>query len=158
MLCLRFQCGGQHYALDSAALIAVLPWPTLRPLPKAPATVAGLLNYHGSIVPVIDLTRLLTEQPSPRLLSSRIVLVNHAVTANSSRLLGMLVEQALETERFADNEFSDTGITLAEAAFVGGAALRAGNVVLLLHPEKILSAKMASILFPPDQLQELATE
>jgi chemotaxis signal transduction protein len=61
-LLLIVRVGGQAFAVPAAAVERILPMAALTALPDAPAGVAGLLNVHGDILPVVD--------PRPRLLSA----------------------------------------------------------------------------------------
>ncbi len=78
MLLLTFTAAGEHYALDVAGVIELVPRVELRAIPHAPAFLAGLLGYRGEVVPVIDLGLLLGSSPCPDRLSTRIILVNSA--------------------------------------------------------------------------------
>ena len=64
MFILRFQVGGESFAVDSRRIVEVTPRANLRPLPHAPAYLVGLLHYRGQVVPVVDLNRLLGVGPS----------------------------------------------------------------------------------------------
>jgi chemotaxis-related protein WspB len=52
MLFILFQIGRDRYALSAGSIIEVLPLMNLKSVPRAPAGVAGLLNYHGTPVPI----------------------------------------------------------------------------------------------------------
>jgi chemotaxis-related protein WspB len=75
MLILTFTAGGTRYAVDVARVVELVPRVEIRPVPLAPAFLAGLLGYRGRVVPVIDLGLLLGTAPCPDRLSTRIVLV-----------------------------------------------------------------------------------
>ena len=62
----------------SARVVELVPRVELRPVPHAPAFLAGLLGYRGKVVPVIDLGVLLELAPCRGSLSTRIILVNDA--------------------------------------------------------------------------------
>jgi chemotaxis-related protein WspB len=78
MLLLTFTAGSKRYAVDVSRVVEVLPKLGLRPIPRAPALLAGLLSYRGKVVPVFDLGLLLDTAPCRNLLSSRMILVNDA--------------------------------------------------------------------------------
>jgi chemotaxis-related protein WspB len=78
MLLLTFTAGSKRYAVDVSRVVEVLPKLELRPIPHAPALLAGLLSYRGKVVPVFDLSLLLDTAPCRNLLSSRMILVNDA--------------------------------------------------------------------------------
>ncbi len=64
MLLLVLEAGEAHYGVPASRIVELLPAPALRPLPGTPAFVAGVFSYHGSIVPVIDLSTLMTGKPA----------------------------------------------------------------------------------------------
>ena len=85
MLLLTFQAAGQLYAVDAARIVEVVPRVNLRPLPHAQAFLAGVFEYRGDVVLVVDLGVLLGAEPAPDRLSTRIILVDRAAVAPRGR-------------------------------------------------------------------------
>jgi len=56
---LIFTLAGQHYALDLAQVAEVVEQPATWPIPLAPPCYHGAINFHGTIVAVMDLAMLL---------------------------------------------------------------------------------------------------
>jgi len=56
---LTFRLGGEIYGLEVAHIQEVVEAPPLYYIPRAPAMVLGAMNFHGSILPVLDLTACL---------------------------------------------------------------------------------------------------
>ena len=54
MLLLLFHLGSELYAIESSQVIDIIPTVNLRPLHHVPDYVAGLFNYRGKFIPVID--------------------------------------------------------------------------------------------------------
>lgn len=52
---LLFLLQGRRYALDLSQVSEVCEPPQLWPIPSAPACYAGAMNFHGTIVAVLDL-------------------------------------------------------------------------------------------------------
>ena len=52
---LVFTIAGHRYAFDLAHVAEVVEQPTLWPIPLAPPCYLGAMNFHGSIVAVLDL-------------------------------------------------------------------------------------------------------
>jgi chemotaxis-related protein WspB len=77
MLFLIFHLSAERYALDCRQIAAVLPERALKTLPGAPSWVAGVLDYRGAPVPVIDVPALALGRPAAHRLSTRIVLVDY---------------------------------------------------------------------------------
>ena len=59
MQALLLSVGADRYALELTAIREVVPVPTVTPLPGAPATVLGVINLRGEVVPVLDTAALL---------------------------------------------------------------------------------------------------
>jgi chemotaxis-related protein WspB len=76
MLLLTFRAAESPYAVDVARVVEVVPRIDLRRLPHAPAFLAGVFDYRGMVVPVIDLGILLGSEACPYRLSTRIILVD----------------------------------------------------------------------------------
>ena len=58
----------------ASRVVEVLPLMNLKRVPGAPAGLAGVLNFHGTPVPVIDLNQMALGEPAARRLSTRIIL------------------------------------------------------------------------------------
>ena len=92
MLMLIFSVGDNLYTLDTAHVVEVIPRVNLRQLHQIPEYVAGLFNYRGAIVPVIDLCQLIQNHPSLSCLSTRIITVNYVEKENTKRWLGLMAD------------------------------------------------------------------
>src|SRR5205085_2464470 len=104
MLLLLFKIGSDRYALPASQMIEVAPLVSLKQIPQAPLGVAGICNYHGLPVPVIDLSALTLGQPSPARVSTRIIMVNYP-DRGQKRILGLMAEQISETIRRGKTDF-----------------------------------------------------
>ena len=76
MLLLTFRAAESLYAVDVARVVEVVPRIDLRRLPHAPAFLAGVFDYRGVVVPVVDLGILLGSDACADRLSTRIILVD----------------------------------------------------------------------------------
>ncbi len=72
MLFLLFELDGDHYALDAAEIVQVLPLVSTKSIPGSPAWVAGLFDRHGEAVPVIDMSHLALGRAARQLRSTRL--------------------------------------------------------------------------------------
>jgi chemotaxis-related protein WspB len=108
MLYLLVRLANDAYAIESGSVRRIVPFARLKPLPCDLPEVAGVLNFHGAAVPVLDLTLLLTGVPSREQIATRIVLADVELPGAPPRLLGLLVEGATSVARFDD--FQPAGI------------------------------------------------
>ena len=56
---LLFTLSGRHYAFDLAQVVEVVEQPAIWPIPLAPPCYHGAMNFHGTIVAVMDLAMFL---------------------------------------------------------------------------------------------------
>ncbi|MEJ2653570.1 MAG: chemotaxis protein CheW [Gammaproteobacteria bacterium] len=116
MLLLRL--GADCYALDARQVVEVIPVVRLKRIPPAPAYVAGMFNYRGKPVPVIDLCQLVEGRAAHVVLSSRIIMVNYPV-AGESHLLGILAEGTTEVVRREGVRFLSADFEMPGSPYLG---------------------------------------
>ena len=149
MLFLLFQLGDDRYALDVRQIVEILPCLGLKRIPQAPQGVAGLLNYHGAPVPVIDLSALALGRDAVLRMSTRLILVRYPGPGEGNQLLGLMAEQATETARFDAADFVPGGIGSPEAGYLGPVTSHAGVLVQRIEIAGLLTDKVKSLLFEP---------
>lgn len=146
MLLLIFQLGPHRFALDTSQVAEVLPMVQYRPLPQAPAGVAGVFDYHGRPVPLIDLAALALGVPSSARMSTRIVLVHYPDGAHT-HLLGLMAEKTTETLRRTEADFTATGVTLEHAPYFGPVTHDARGMIQRVEVNALLPESVRAVLF-----------
>lgn len=63
---LVFQVGEEFYGLEIGNIQEVVESPSFHYIPKAPESFRGAINFHGSIIPVIDLPIHIGDSPGDR--------------------------------------------------------------------------------------------
>ncbi len=119
MLVLLFHLGNIMYTMKCDRIREVAPIVKLKEVPHAPVYVAGLFNYRGVIVPVIDLRRLIQGQPCEMRMSTRVILVDYLKDDNTPYILGLMAERVTETARKEDSAFLTPGLHMKEAPYLG---------------------------------------
>lgn len=149
MLFITFQLGADRYALDALHVVEVLPLVHFKQIPHAPAAVAGIFNYHGQPVPVIDLSVLTLGRQAVRLLSTRLILVHYqpANAPSASHLLGLIAEKATDTLRSTAEEFVSTGITPEHAPYLGNIAPHPPGLIQRIDIHQLLPPALQALLF-----------
>src|SRR3989338_3148021 len=88
--CIVFRLEGQRYALDLSQVERVVSMVAVSPLPQTPAVVVGVINYRGSVVPVLDL------RPRFGFPRREFGLTDHLLLGRTSRrLLALPVDEVL---------------------------------------------------------------
>jgi chemotaxis-related protein WspB len=147
MLFLLFQIGRDRYGLEASQIVEIVPLVTLKKIPKSPQGVAGIFNYHGTLVPVIDLGEVATGQFTAPRLSSRLVLVNYPVNAEKQHVLGLMVEMATETIHLDPAEFNRAGVDVPEAPFLGPVARDSRGLIQRIEVKDLLPDDLRDRLF-----------
>ena len=119
-LFLVFRLGLDRYAIEASQVVEVLPMVNWKCVPRAPAGVAGIIDYHGVPVPLIDLMTLALGKPSRKWMSTRIIVVNYrANDSDQMHMLALIAEQTTETIRRSEEEFVDSGLTVTDSPYLG---------------------------------------
>jgi chemotaxis-related protein WspB len=147
MLFLVFELARDRYVLDVRQVAEVLPLVAIQQIPQAPPAVAGILNYRGAPVPVIDVSQLTLGRPAERRLSTRIVLVHYPDAEGRTRLLGLIAERATQTVRREETDFVASGVTNDGASYLGPVAPDARGLLQWIDARTLLPASVRDMLF-----------
>lgn len=147
MKVLLFHIGRDRYGLPLAGIARVLPLLELKQLPLTPDYVAGLMDLHGTPVPVIDLSRLAGLPAAAAQFDTRIVIVDYrAPGGETMHALGLLASQVRGIADIAPQGLEDSGV--ATAPFLGQVASDADGIVQLVELEQLLPPDVRALLFP----------
>ena len=117
-------------------MVEVVPCVPLQKLPKSPANIAGLLNYRGSVIPVIDGSRLIGNKGVRPCLSSRIIMVR--LEKIRFPCIGFLAESVTETIRIDDDKFTATGITDGGISLVDKVVIDEGGMIQHIYLKALI--------------------
>ena len=147
MLFLLFNLGSDRYALEATRIVEIVPLLELRRLPQAPKGVAGIFNYRGRPVPVVDLSEITQGRSAAERLSTRIVIVSHRDATGLIRLLGIMAEYATQLVRFEPGDFIDAGVKIAAAPYLGPVLMHSEGPIQWLREQHLLSEPVKNLLF-----------
>lgn len=130
---------GRRCALAAREVVEVLAALPLHPLALAPASVAGVFDHHGQLVPVVDLTQLFEGRASKPQLASRIVVVHIG-----PRRIGLLADTCQVQPR--GEAALQTGLHRSDAAFLGPVLRDEDGWLEIIDPAQLLSAELLESL------------
>ncbi len=145
MMLLLFKVREDRYGIDVKRIIEIMPNVPLQRIPKVPDYFAGLLNYRGDVVPVVDLSQLIDHCVSKPCLSTRIILIEPE--GDGLRPLGLLAEGATETIKVSEDAFSRTSVGVHGEAFVEGMIAHDAGMIRQINLENLLTPAIRSFLF-----------
>jgi chemotaxis-related protein WspB len=146
MLFLLFQLGEDRYAIEAAKVTAVLPLVVPKAIPGAPAAVAGAFDYHGTLVPLIDLSQLALGRPAQPRRSTRIIMVGYPVD-DDTHPLGLIAENASETLVRDPAEFVQSGVRSDGAPSLGPIVSDSRGIVQWVQIDQLLPDVVRDLLF-----------
>jgi chemotaxis-related protein WspB len=147
MVLLVFQSGEERLSLDVSRVIEVMPVVNMKKAPHTPEYIAGLLNYRGTIVPVVDLSELLSGNHHAPLLSTRIILVDYTGTDGNHHTLGLMAERVTETVSASEKDMQSSGIESETAGYLGPIIIDERGMIRLVEVNRILPESLQKILF-----------
>lgn len=146
MLYLLFEIGADRYALPASEVISVEPMVGLKRIPLAVQGIAGVFNYHGQAVPVVDLCAMALGRPShEHFYSTRLVIVSDP--DSPERLLGLLAERATETARFHRKDFQPSGVKSDGAPYLGPVVNDRRGIVQQVNTARLLAPEVKAALW-----------
>jgi chemotaxis-related protein WspB len=131
-LMVRFQVGDQQYAMASHHIQEILPAVDLYPIDSPRPDLAGLLNYHGRMIPVLDLNQLMKGRSSHRHFGTRIVLLNQ--TPNQPQM-AFLAERIIDTLTLDQRTLVDVPQEFDQAPYLGQMILQHESIIRCFLPE-----------------------
>jgi len=146
MLFLIFKIGDEKYAIKAEKVVEVVDLVNFTKIPQTPGYISGLMNYRGSILPVIDLPYLLLERKYNPMLSTRIILIDF-VLKKKKNTLGIIAENLTETLAFDKKSIKKSGIKLDAIPYLGKVISVDNEIIHILEIEKILPEDLSASLF-----------
>jgi len=146
---LTFAISGQDYGVDILSVREIRGWTPETPLPNAPASVRGVVNLRGQVVPIFDLRlRLNAEATAPTATHVVIIVEAHA------GIYGLLVDAVSDIVSLDEAELQPVPDTVADAehGFLTALATRNERMVSLLDLDRLVEARaaQAAALAAPD--------
>lgn len=129
-----FAVGGQKWALPAVAVDRVARTVEITPCPGAPASVRGLINVQGKIVPVFDLSSRLG------LAGGELDLESHLIVAHTpTRQIALVADEVCEVLTPHASALMEGDSLPVEAAAVDGLLKLDGEIILIRDLDRLLS-------------------
>jgi purine-binding chemotaxis protein CheW len=137
---LAFALARETYAVKIANIAEILRPPPMTRVPRAAATVLGVISVRGKLVTVIDLRRRLRLTPAAIDRKTRILLAD----VGTGEQIGLLVDEVQQVWRLAAEEIEPATVLGGEQAShiagIGRPTGTGGAVLILLDLHPILEA------------------
>jgi purine-binding chemotaxis protein CheW len=155
---MTLQLGQQTYALPIQPIVRIIEMVAITPVPQFDASVRGVINFHGQVVPVIDMHRHLG-LPEMRLQLRTPIVLLHI----QDRLLGLIVDRVMDVLPLTNDQIArSTAILpkeLGNASLLYGLANTGSGTVFVIDPDHLFSSRQMRALrkaaeAPPEAEEE----
>lgn len=138
---------GQRYAIDSRFVVEIIPLVTARPIPLMPAWLLGLINFRGTLAPLIDVRAVLGQAPAAARRAARILVLCLDPADPAGERIAALVDEVVGAERLdLDHLASHFEFDSASGATLGPVVLTGGDSVQVLALDAVFTAEQRTVL------------
>jgi purine-binding chemotaxis protein CheW len=136
---LTFVCDQQEYGTEILRVQEIRGWDGVTRIPHSAASVLGVINLRGTIVPIVDLRRCFELEPRT-FDASTVVIVVHLGGAGQPETVGLVVDAVSEVYSVPADAIRPTPElgTKPSQAFVSGIAMVDRNLIMLLDIDKLV--------------------
>ena len=138
---LVFTLGDARFGLAAMLIREVVRAVAIAPLPKAPAIAEGVINYRGTIVPVLDIRQRFRLAPAP------LHPDQHFIVAQAGpRLVALRVDRATELLGISPSAIAPATAVVPGAEYTAGIARLADGLLVIHDLERFLALDEAKRL------------
>lgn len=150
MLYLTFQADENAFAMDTGRVALVAPCARLMPIPGAPQAIAGVMNFHGEPLAVLDLKMIIAGKACRRLMGTRIIVARHRLRNGSEKLLGLMAEWVTGLVRKEERDLMERAANSPGVECLDGIFREGGRLIQIVDPEKVVPAELEKTVFATD--------
>ncbi|WP_430816909.1 chemotaxis protein CheW [Carboxylicivirga sp. RSCT41] len=142
---LTFQLSDELFAISVHKVLEIIETDeehTITPLPKAPPTVSGVINFRGNVIPVID-TRMKFDMPAYKEGERFVVMVLNLQIGDEKHLVGCKTDKVVDVIEI-DSELVEDVPAIAKgynSEFIDGVVNRNSRFVMLLNLEEAIGSE-----------------
>jgi chemotaxis-related protein WspB len=139
MIILPFKIAGDNFCIDITHIVEVIPVVRIIDVPGVPVYIAGLINYRGEVIPLVNIGEFFSKSKINYFLSTRIIIIDNKANKLKSKFVGILAEQATETMSINQNLLKDTGFSENSDLLVDKIYQSNDLIIKHLNLEKLLA-------------------
>lgn len=134
---LLFELNQLQYGIEISQVREIFELPELTPIADAPGDIIGVLNFRGTVLPIMHLAKRLGQDSPPCQLSDSIVVVEW-----QGLQVGMVVNKVHDVQSFPSSSIEPVPTyelrSHGHSAFAAGIAKVSENLITLLNPETLI--------------------
>ncbi len=131
---LTFKLGESNFAIPIDYVVRVEQAAAITKIPNLPQHILGLLNHHGTLIPVVDIRSALTFESSPLRPENQFIILNRK-SQNLAIVTDKIIGLTSPTTNVETNSLFKFPLKISEVITVEG-----DQVLLLITPEHLLDS------------------
>lgn len=140
----NLRIGTESFAISVFKVLEIIQFENITCVPNSSDFVPGVLNFRGSIVPVIDMHKRFNIESTGS--SEKMVIIVDITNKDKNVLMGLLVDQVTDVIEFEYKDIKsvpDLGIKY-NPEFLDGFIEMEGKFIMVLNIDRVLSIKELS--------------
>jgi len=131
-----FKVGAEEYGLSLSAIQETITLRRITRVPGAPSYIKGVINFHGNVIPVIDVARRLGIGETATGHDSRIVVIE-----TETEVVGLLAEGVSSVTRLSPSSVMPPPAIAAgiAAEYLEGVVRLPGRFLIFLNLSRVLA-------------------
>ncbi len=150
MLFLQFDINNELYAINVDQIKEIIPYVKITGILNSPDYISGMINFRGTIIPVVDISFIVSGKKAQVLLSSRIVIVNIKHN-NIVHQIGILTEKATEIKKYEDKDFQPIEINSEIIGYIENIKIIDNTMLKILNINRLLQNQLQDIILTPQE-------
>ncbi len=147
---LTFCLAGEEYGINILKVQEIRGWSEVTPMPNTPASILGVINLRGTVVPIVELRshfHLTSAAPGP---TTVIIVVKAHDGKGNQRTMGVVVDAVSEVHNIngADIQPAPQIGDAADRPAVAGLATMEERMIIILDVDELL---INGVLGLPDE-------
>lgn len=141
---INLRIGTEHFAISVYKVLEIIQYDQITKVPNSSDYVPGVLNFRGSIVPVIDMHKRFNMSTAGN--DEKMVVVVDIVNKDKDVLMGLLVDQVTDVIEFEYKNIKsvpDLGIKY-NPEFLEGFIEEKDKFIMVLNIDRVLSVQELS--------------
>jgi purine-binding chemotaxis protein CheW len=138
---INLRIGKESFAISVYKVLEIIQYEGITHVPNCSDFVPGILNFRGSIVPVIDMHKRFNVEAIDA--ENQMVVVVDVINNENTVLMGLLVDQVTDVIEFEVKSIKsvpDLGVQY-NPEFIEGFLEHDGKYVMVLNIDKVLSVQ-----------------
>lgn len=131
-----FKLGGEEYGINIMNVTEIIPYEETIKLPHVPDFVEGVINYRGTVIPIICLKKKFGMKLTESDHNTRIIILNL-----DNKQVGFIVDEASQTIKLDDEDIdmANNISTNIDIKYVSGIARIDERLIILVDLDLILT-------------------